>query len=298
MGSASMSNYWDGDYFNGYRSHRPHPWMGSTGSEGRCDICGRMQTRDHEPPWQRATEMELEEERRAVRRAEAAGTVPLAVSHAWDKANPSGEGMAGDYLAHVRELRRPRRQALASAEIEALTTKEDTMTTINRSWAPDYLARYYFDQDEAWITAAGVSHRVDEMELDHCLNALLMLERVADDLPFPADTLQDKALYKALYKRVLDALPAPATPHQFRRVSLTLPETIKSYLQRMADTGRAVTIYYTDRTGAKSAREVRIRAVTRSQLRNDWLVKATQNEDGAFRSFYLQRIDRVEGPAL
>lgn len=41
------------DYFDGYRASAPHPMMTSTGSEGRCDICGRSETRDHERPWTR-----------------------------------------------------------------------------------------------------------------------------------------------------------------------------------------------------------------------------------------------------
>lgn len=41
------------DYFDGYRADAPHPMMTSTGSEGRCDICGRRNTRDHERPWTR-----------------------------------------------------------------------------------------------------------------------------------------------------------------------------------------------------------------------------------------------------
>lgn len=43
------------DYFDGYRASAPHPMMTSTGSEGRCDICGRTETRDHERPWARVT---------------------------------------------------------------------------------------------------------------------------------------------------------------------------------------------------------------------------------------------------
>ncbi len=41
------------DYFGGYSAEAPHPKMTSTGSEGRCDICGRRNTRDHDPPWTR-----------------------------------------------------------------------------------------------------------------------------------------------------------------------------------------------------------------------------------------------------
>lgn len=42
------------DYFDGYRSSAPHPFMTSTGSEGRCDICGaRPASREHDRPWTR-----------------------------------------------------------------------------------------------------------------------------------------------------------------------------------------------------------------------------------------------------
>lgn len=55
--------WWKADYFHGYRAHLPHPMMNSTGSEGRCDICGRSSTRDHEEPHQRITFWEWLDER-------------------------------------------------------------------------------------------------------------------------------------------------------------------------------------------------------------------------------------------
>ena len=42
---------WIRDYFDGYSAEAPHPHMASTGSEGRCDLCGRRITRDHDKPW-------------------------------------------------------------------------------------------------------------------------------------------------------------------------------------------------------------------------------------------------------
>lgn len=48
------------DYFDGYRGSAPHPYTSSTGSEGRCDICGRRETRDHAPPWTRVAPQYVE----------------------------------------------------------------------------------------------------------------------------------------------------------------------------------------------------------------------------------------------
>lgn len=81
--------------------------------------------------------------------------------------------------------------------------EEPSNMTINREWRPDYLVRAYFNQNSEWITAAGDRIAVADMPLDHVANALLMLERVADDLPFPRETLQSTPLYKALYDRLM-----------------------------------------------------------------------------------------------
>jgi hypothetical protein len=46
--------------------------MTSTGSEGRCDLCGRSKTRDHDMPWQKITEQEyIEEQRERLPRSDA-----------------------------------------------------------------------------------------------------------------------------------------------------------------------------------------------------------------------------------
>lgn len=45
---------WVRDYFGGYSAAMPHPFETSTGSEGRCDICGGPgRSREHDKPWTR-----------------------------------------------------------------------------------------------------------------------------------------------------------------------------------------------------------------------------------------------------
>ena len=39
-------------YFHGYVADRQHPWMASTGSDGRCELCGQGWDHTiHEQPW-------------------------------------------------------------------------------------------------------------------------------------------------------------------------------------------------------------------------------------------------------
>lgn len=85
-------------------------------------------------------------------------------------------------------------------------TELDRDWPVQRGWAPDYLVRAIFDQDQFWITAAGEWKIVAAMAPDHALNTLLFLERVDHDLPIPAESLQHTALYKALYQRVKESL--------------------------------------------------------------------------------------------
>lgn len=81
------------------------------------------------------------------------------------------------------------------------------MPGINRSWGPEYLVRWFFDQGEIWVTAMGDEKRIVDMADDHLLNTLLMLERVQDDLPL-RKPLQETALYRAMKGQVLDRIDA------------------------------------------------------------------------------------------
>lgn len=75
---------------------------------------------------------------------------------------------------------------------------------MNRGWAPSYLVRSYFDQSTTWVTADGRRLWIPHMEFDHALNALLMLERVADDVEehLRDERVQDTPLYAGLKARV------------------------------------------------------------------------------------------------
>lgn len=99
---------------------------------------------------------------------------------------------------------------------------------INRSWAPAYLVKWFFDQSEFWVTAKGDKVLISKMGDGHAVNTLLMLERVADDiepllttmgesgLPKTQIHIQDTALYEALYRKVMaavgEAFPPLAEP--------------------------------------------------------------------------------------
>lgn len=165
-------------------------------------------------------------------------------------------------FAQNTDLSQPARQA----RLDSIPTKEKTMPT-NRSFGGDYLLKWLFNQDEVWITAAGEEKRVEEMDLDHALNTLLMMERVVEDFPFPRDELQDKPLYKALYGRVKDALtgldvgppeedaPLPfmwaTTPRAIRDVlEAALP--VESALSKTASARIRVALDYVDGDGAHS----------------------------------------------
>lgn len=119
-----MSEWWESDYFRGYRGHLPHPMMTSTGSEGRCDICGRSSTRDHEPPYQRITEAEARAEK-------ASSSRPITFSppvhlFPWETQPSTGEGPAGRYLDHVRKTKETKTMK-ASMQI---TVEADTWATL------------------------------------------------------------------------------------------------------------------------------------------------------------------------
>lgn len=124
------------DYFQGYRAHKPHPMTSSTGSEGRCDICGGYwDDRRHDKPWVRLTEAELSAE--ATRKPVSIPLAPAPVSHPWDTGVRNGQGEAGDYVAHVRELRakRPPKsiqvgpEALVQAQVAQERAVEDRFIT-------------------------------------------------------------------------------------------------------------------------------------------------------------------------
>lgn len=93
------------------------------------------------------------------------------------------------------------------------TAGDDTpYFALQRAWAPDYLADWLFGQTDIWVTAAGEVVNPATMDPEHALNTLCFLERVADDLPFPRESLQSKPLYGAIRQRVLDILvPPPET---------------------------------------------------------------------------------------
>ena len=77
---------------------------------------------------------------------------------------------------------------------------------MNRDWAPDYLVRWLFEQDDVWITASRRLVFVASMEREHLLNTLLMLERVANSIEvhLPVATrVQDTVLYNTMRRRVL-----------------------------------------------------------------------------------------------
>jgi hypothetical protein len=97
--------------------------MTSTGSEGRCDICGRSSTRDHQPPYERLTEAELqaEKDREIAREVKTGGFQPPPVRHLWEQDRPGGEGPAGDYLDHLRSIRSdPERPASMRAAAKSI----------------------------------------------------------------------------------------------------------------------------------------------------------------------------------
>lgn len=165
-------------------------------------------------------------------------------------------------FAQNTDLSQPARQA----RLDNIPTKEKTMHT-TREFGDSYLLKWLFNQDEIWITAAGEEKCVEEMDLDHALNTLLMMERVVEDFPFPRDELQDKPLYKALYARVKDALtgldvgtpeenaPLPSmwatTPRAIRDVlEAALP--VESALSKTASARVRVALDYVDHDGTQS----------------------------------------------
>lgn len=84
---------------------------------------------------------------------------------------------------------------------------------IYRKWgSAKHLTRALFAQGEIWVTAKSEVRKIAEMPEEHCLNTLLMLERMAGDLEEAlAEDLQTTVLYHALLTRVSDALP-PENP--------------------------------------------------------------------------------------
>ena len=81
--------------------------------------------------------------------------------------------------------------------------------TVNQSWAPNYLIQSYFDQPEAWITAKGESLNVEDMDREHALNSILMVERVRTQIePFLKCHVWETPLYAALKARVLGSDPS------------------------------------------------------------------------------------------
>lgn len=47
-------------YFQGFEAHLHHPLMTSTGSEGRCDLCGHWDSDLHRPPYKRRFSVAVE----------------------------------------------------------------------------------------------------------------------------------------------------------------------------------------------------------------------------------------------
>jgi hypothetical protein len=192
---------------------------------------------------------------------------------------------------------------------------------MNRSWAPDYLIRWYFDQDEFWVTAEGDKVLIDKMGSGHVLNTLLFLERVSNDIETDG-YIQDTVLYRALYRRLLIELGAEdaegdvplnlaSVPtdkadfnkfmddilnplfHQSRVYSTTDKRKV---IQDAIDTGKDIRIDYKDAQGAATYS----RKVTPVALRNrrtnakpfEETVLLARHED-VLKTFYLSRIQAV-----
>lgn len=76
---------------------------------------------------------------------------------------------------------------------------------VSMKWGDaSHLTKALFGQDKVWVTAQSDVRQIAEMSPQHCLNTLLMIERM-DDLPI--DDLHATPLYAALYDRVLSFLP-------------------------------------------------------------------------------------------
>lgn len=287
--SGSSTPLADKDYFRGYRGHLPHPFSPSTGSEGRCDLCGfGPVNRMHDKPYQRLTEAELEAEA-AQRRAEKEVLFPFRYG--------TSEPFAVRDFAQNTDLSYGARQS----RLDNIPTKEPNMTI---NFGGDYLLKWLFSQNEVWITATGESKRVDEMDLDHCLNTLLMMERVADDLPFESDALQEKALYKALYARVKNALtgldvgPTETAPEfedgpsAWQTFPLLIRRLLEINLPVAGRLSRRVEIEYVDRDGEKTVRAIQPQTLyeKRGDLATLPYVVAKDVDKGELRTFRLDRI--------
>ncbi len=169
------------------------------------------------------------------------------------------------------------------------------MNLFQQSWAPDYLVKAYFSQTDEWITAAGQRLKVAEMDLPHCLNCILFLERVADDLPFPRAELQRQALYAALYDRVLKALQPPTEAVESDDLHPTMvgttPDDIRYVLREAARSHRSVRLTYTSSlTGKRSTRDL----YSLSDPSDKDVLFARQVSDSSTRTFVIRNIEHVE----
>lgn len=177
---------------------------------------------------------------------------------------------------------------------------------MNRAWDSSCLVRWYFGQDEFWITTEQDKVLVSKMALGNVLSALLLLERAADDITHYRTEIQDTPLYKALYRRLLAALGEPDAegdvpielddPDEEELVLTTTPEIRAAIIEAIVE-NKNILVDYTDVFGNfTSSREVQPVAVEdyrsgASPFREHVM---TANHDNVLKTFYLSRISAVE----
>lgn len=177
------------------------------------------------------------------------------------------------------------RSRIPPAEKISSGEESENMPT-NRTWSPAYLGRAILNQGETWIIANGDWLKVAEMRPKDALHALLMLERVVDDLPIKRDELQETALYKALYKRV--TLPRI-------KLRVTNGNEIRLVLESAIETKSMVRLQYSSYAGHNSVNVLIPSRIVHNtdRLLGDQLV-VEWNESTERKVFYLSNINWVE----
>lgn len=279
-------HWWESDYFHGYRASKPHPMMTSTGSEGRCDICGSSAEYVHREPYERITYQEFLAERLTA--YADAGELPIRPMFAWERTAPLGEGAAGNYLAHLRASgRKPGAWKLHGA------------VTGRMSFDPKTGRYEHVNEKEDTMS---ISITVD-LEFDTIANLVNALLDLSDYDGLKAINVTDKVGVNAA---IADAVAYGSVAQ--KRFHADLQPAIREYLVKAIDaqTRGEVEVeieYEAEGTGERSTRktlprrmETRRQAAWPYNMRDYLILKDV--EKGESRTFLVDNILSVSGPVL
>lgn len=294
--------WWNEDYFRGYRSSLPHPMMTSTGSEGRCDICGSSAGYVHQPPYQRISYEQYLAEKWADRPADR----PIRPLFAWERGEPRGAGSAGEYVRHVRENRRQGTFAFDPGHTKTGTALDFGYAAPDVKIMSDWLNRWRSGEGGLKRVAARYFDTKEDstMKLDltiEAADAAALVQAVLDIKDAGIEVTSIRNPVVAFDMTNLEPPLRPLSPSVFMsRYCVTDTPGIVRYLTKVCDhnapleSGQVeVEVEYV----AQGTEERSTRTIQPVQVQGNYLTLLDLDDGEKLKTFLIDRIESVEGPS-